>query len=371
MLRKHEAAVVEFRWIIQFCDRDRSVLKSEYEVEPDAIYNEAGEGLSESLCCLGRFAETHDAAQRALAGPGLAESIQQALTRRMERCRQLSPSKRGFPRCWPAKSRPATSRLSLRLPNGSSRISIVLMRQSNFIRPFSPNSRRWPTIWIRKIAFWPLVPRGRLVADWRRHRRFDEAVKAGLASGRLAWLAAERDACEKLFLSGADAVRLRAVKAMAACQGSRNLDCVRDQAALAKLPAAESTFGKSCGWSRRDRQARPAVALNKLAPAARKQWVKAVEYYTDYIHESRTNNGEIWFECAAVQLLASSRAAYRQTCRQMLDGLPGLPKMRSYLVARACTLSPGSTADPGLPVSSAAELTQFAASYWSLTEQAH
>ena len=210
-----------------------------------------------------------DAAQRALAGPGLAESIQQALTRRMERCRQLIPFEARLSAVLAGKEPPGDFATQLALaewllqdqhrPYAAVQLYQAVFSKQPSLADDLDSQNRFLAACAAGQAGCGL---GADTAD------LDEAVKAGLRKQALAWLAAERDACEKLFLSGADAVRLRAVKAMAACQGSRNLDCVRDQAALAKLPAAESSAGKSCGMeSPRSPSATRWSRLIKLTPA--------------------------------------------------------------------------------------------------------
>jgi hypothetical protein len=83
-----------------------------------------------------------------------------------------------------------------------------------------------------------------------------------------------------------------------------------------------------------------------------------------------TDNREVWFEYAAVQLLANDRAGYRQTCGHMVARSHPAEPLRPYLVARACTLAPGWTIDlmkPLLP--SLKELEGGEAEFWALTER--
>src|SRR5262249_29953047 len=106
------------------------------------------------------------------------------------------------------------------------------------------------------------------------------------------------------------------------------------------------------------------------AHADRGQWAKAAALYARLFETvPQQVNGDIWFERAAVQLLAADRDGYRQSCERMLKlGRQG--QLRAYLVARACTLAPDSVADTAGPARlSAAELSAFRLQFWALTEQ--
>ena len=82
------------------------------------------------------------------------------------------------------------------------------------------------------------------------------------------------------------------------------------------------------------------------------------------------DDGEFWFEYAAVLLLSGDRPGYARACAHMAErcGQPRGP--RAYHVARACTLAPDAVADASLPARLAeAELKTYAGQFWSLTEQ--
>ncbi len=83
------------------------------------------------------------------------------------------------------------------------------------------------------------------------------------------------------------------------------------------------------------------------------------------------DDGEVWFEYAAVQLLSGDRNGYRQTCAEMLKRCQlQLPEMRPYHVARSCTLAPEAVPDLArVKQLSDGELMNKAAAFWSLTEQ--
>src|SRR5262249_14899486 len=66
----------------------------------------------------------------------------------------------------------------------------------------------------------------------------------------------------------------------------------------------------------------PDAILAARAHADKKEWVKAAERYGELLKTQAQIAGidiaEIWFEYAAVQLLAEDRAGYRETCKLML-----------------------------------------------------
>src|SRR4029077_9851751 len=70
--------------------------------------------------------------------------------------------------------------------------------------------------------------------------------------------------------------------------------------------------------------------------------------YAEGFELEPTDDGELWFEYAATQLLARDRSGYLRTSAHMLARCQAT-KMRPYLVARACTLAPDSVDDWELP----------------------
>ena len=104
------------------------------------------------------------------------------------------------------------------------------------------------------------------------------------------------------------------------------------------------------------------------AHAARGEWVRAAARYARLLRSKPTDDGEVWFEYAAVQLLAGDPDGYRRTCAHMIARRPQTPGMRAYHVARACTLAAGDPTRVGQL--SANELRQNGTEFWSLTEQA-
>jgi serine/threonine-protein kinase len=91
--------------------------------------------------------------------------------------------------------------------------------------------------------------------------------------------------------------------------------------------------------------------------------------YSRLIQEKQSTDSEIWFEWAAVQLLAGDINGYRQACQHMIDAADR-GRMRNYLAARVATLAP-MPPDSIAKVTriSGAELQSFKDDFWSLTEQ--
>src|SRR5262249_19787320 len=132
-----------------------------------------------------------------------------------------------------------------------------------------------------------------------------------------------------------------AAEALRSWQRNADLACVRDEKALARLPADErkawqALWAKIGALAARD----PAAKLDQArAHVAWREWKQAAQCYAEGMELEPTDKGEIWFEYAASQLLAGDRPGYRRTCAHMLDLCQKKPEMRPYLVARACTLA--------------------------------
>jgi tetratricopeptide (TPR) repeat protein len=147
------------------------------------------------------------------------------------------------------------------------------------------------------------------------------------------------------------------------------LASVRDPAELAKLPVAEREQWQHL-WADVAVQAAADPLGQGRARAARRDWAQAADGYARALKNRPTDDGQIWFEYAAVSLLAGDRAGYARACTHMIEasGKDGGP--RAYHMARACTLIPDAVADATLPGRMAAsELRGAAKEFWSLTER--
>ncbi len=98
-------------------------------------------------------------------------------------------------------------------------------------------------------------------------------------------------------------------------------------------------------------------------------WAGAAAAYAAALERVPTNDAARWFEYACVLVLADDQDGYRKACADMLQR-SGKPGMRSYSVARACTLAPHAVKDLARAAKVAEkELTDNGTVYWALTEQ--
>jgi serine/threonine-protein kinase len=144
---------------------------------------------------------------------------------------------------------------------------------------------------------------------------------------------------------------------------------VRDRAALTKLADAERKQ-----WQHLWADVAATIAADPmeqgLAHAKRREWDRAVGCYASVLKNGATDDGHLWFEYAAVLLLAGDRRGYADACAHMVGRYGKGLNLRAYHVARACTLAEGAVADTSLPERLAeSELKASARQFWSLTEQ--
>jgi serine/threonine-protein kinase len=197
--------------------------------------------------------------------------------------------------------------------------------------------------------------------------------RAALRKQALEWLTADYNAWaerHRLRKSGQRTVVAIAVRSW---QQNKDLSGVRDEPALARLSADERRAWQAL-WARVASLAAsdPVAKLDQArSHVDRREWEKAVQCYAEGMELEPTDKSEVWFEYAAAQLLAGDRPGYRRTCAHMLARCQPTGPMRPYIVARACTLAPDSTADFSQPLQlSAKELEGNEAQFWALTEEA-
>ncbi len=197
-----------------------------------------------------------------------------------------------------------------------------------------------------------------------RQPRVDEAERAGLRRRALDWLRANIELTTELLKRG------KVVDwSLAAWQTDPALAGVRGRDALAKLPDAEREQ-----WQRLWGDVAAQVAADPLgqgrAHAAGREWARAADGYARALKHGPTDDGQFWFEYAALLLLSGDRPGYVKACAHLLDRCGKDKGSRSYHMARACTLAPHAVADMSLPGRLAQkELQESARAFWSLTEQ--
>jgi serine/threonine-protein kinase len=104
--------------------------------------------------------------------------------------------------------------------------------------------------------------------------------------------------------------------------------------------------------------------------AERRDWARAADGYARALKHRPTDDGHFWFEYAALLVLSGDRSGYEKACAHMIEKCGKAVWLRSYHVARACTLTPDAGAEPALPGRLAEkELRTAAKQFWSLTEQ--
>ncbi len=199
--------------------------------------------------------------------------------------------------------------------------------------------------------------------DDARQPRVAEAERAGLRRRALDWLLANIELTTELLKRG------KAVDwSLAAWQTEPTLAGVRDWDALAKLPDAERDQ-----WQRLWADVAAQVAADPLgqgrAQAARREWARAADGYARALKHGPTDDGNFWFEYAAVLLLSGDRPGYEKACAHLVDRCGKDKGLRPYHVARACTLAPHAIADMSLPGRLAEKELQASREFWSLTEQ--
>jgi serine/threonine-protein kinase len=203
--------------------------------------------------------------------------------------------------------------------------------------------------------------------------KLGEEGRAALRQQALDWLTADYNAWAERHRLGKPGQRTVAATAVRSWQRNEDLAGVRDEQALAMLAADERRSWQALWAKIAALAARDPVAKVEQARAhvARREWKTAAVCYAEGMELEPTDDGAIWFEYAAAQLLAGDRPGYRRACARMLARCQTAQQMPPYLAARACTLAPNSSDDPSLPSRLFTKVfgSNESAS-WALTEQA-
>jgi len=103
------------------------------------------------------------------------------------------------------------------------------------------------------------------------------------------------------------------------------------------------------------------------AAANARDWTSAAILFPKAIHERYADDSEVWFEQAAIDLLAGDVARYQAACTTLLEASEHAA-MRPFLAMRACTLgaAPESLRRRAAQLAKA-ELEQSATAAWALT----
>ena len=201
--------------------------------------------------------------------------------------------------------------------------------------------------------------------------KLDGAVKAELRRQALGWLKADRDAHGRVLKSGTIFEQYRAARALAAWRQNKELACLRDRDQLARLPATEAKTWQGL-WSEIDVLVADDpmdTLLQSQGYAWGKQWTKAADAYARLMPRVPLYDTEVWYEYAAVQLLAGDARGY---CGHVGGCLRRRRASQAAAVsrARACTLAADSADDVALAMKLCdEELTHSRSRFWSLTQR--
>jgi serine/threonine-protein kinase len=334
---------------------------------------ESWDGLAAALLDQGHFAEARAAAARPLDLPA-AEAARRARRRQLDLCDALLPVEAHIPAALAGEWRPE---------NASTRLALAEWCLTH--RRLTATAAG---LYEASLAAEPSLADD-LEAGHRSHAaraaalaacgvgedatKLDDRRRETLRRQALGWLTAEYNAWAERHRLGKPGDRTAAATAVRSWQREDDLAGVRDKPALARLPRDERPAWQALWADVAALAARDPAALfdGARVHVGRREWKEAVAAYAEGFELGPTDDSELWFEYAAVQLLADDRAGYRRACAHMLARCQPAGPMRPYLVARACTLARDSTDNPALPGRLAQdELMRSPTAFWSLTEQA-
>jgi serine/threonine-protein kinase len=333
---------------------------------------EAWDGLAAALLDRARFAEARAATVRLIELPA-TEANRRAQRRQLDLCDALLPFEAGLPAILAGKGPPqsASARRALaewclkyrRLTATAASLYEASLAADPSLADDLEAGHRFHAACAAALAACGVGEDASTPDDRRR---------AALRRQALGWLTAEYNAWAERHRLGKPGDRTAAATAVRSWQHAEDLAWVRDGPGLARLPGDERQAWQALWADVAALAARDPVALFDRARAevGRREWKTAVACYAEGLGLEPADDGDLWFEYAAVQLLSGDREGYRRACAHMLARCQPNGPMRPYVVARACTLAPDSADDPELPGRlSLNELTRSPTAFWSLTEQ--
>jgi serine/threonine-protein kinase len=358
-LRRYPEAAAAFARVIRAFDEPDNGADEDRD---HSLYVRVCVGMVEAQLGQGRFADTQDAARRALDLVPLDEAQRQTVEQSLALARQLAPLE---------------NQLAARHQGAAATADVATKRAlASWLYTYQR-----ATVAAAQL-YEDLLARNAALDATERAQAGLAAALAGFGIGldAPALTIDEKTAWRKKALARLQAERprpdpgkhpLAAILFARAWQQNDDVVAVFADTALAALPDAERAE-----WRRMSAEINALAALDPLATresgraaADRRQWGEAAAQYARLFNAVPNHLGEIWFERAAVQLLAGDRDGYRQTCERLLP-LAGKDGVRAYHVARACTLTADAVADAKAPARvSAQELSVYRADFWALTEQ--
>jgi tetratricopeptide (TPR) repeat protein len=342
---------------------DEAIAEYRCTVQLDPSGGPGHERLADALLRSGRFAEARAAVRRALDLLPAKDPFRPGLWDKLNLCERLLALDGRLPALLQGKEQPAVD------------------EQLDLARLCRGYGRPHAAVGLYTAAF---AARPSLADDLGSNNRYNAACAAALAAAdqgskkvplggperaglrrqALAWLRADLALWTRLINEGKGVVW-----SLAEWQADPDLVSVRDPAELAKLPEAESE-----PWQRLWADVAALRAADPLeqgrAYAAHQDWARAADCYARVIKGGPTDDGDFWFEYAALLLLSGDRPGYARACAHMVERCGKATDLRAYHVGRACTLAPEAVPDAPLPGRLAApELQSNAKEFWSLTEQ--
>jgi serine/threonine-protein kinase len=342
---------------------DEAIAEYRRAVELDPGWGQGQEGLTNVLLQSGRLAEGHTAIRRGLEVLPIEEPRRQVLREKLQLWERMVTLDARLPAILERKERPAAAELlemaRLCRDCGRPHAAADLAALAFAARPALADDLEAADRYYAACAAARAA-----VGEGADGDKLGESEHAALRRQALDWLRADLTLRIKLFQTGKSAKW-----AMSFWEKDSALRGVRDLAALAKLPADERANWQHL-WAE-------VAALRTADPvgqgaayAAGTHWAKAAESYARSLALNATDDGQFWFEYAAVLLLSGDRPGYARACAHMIEACGKAGGPRAYHVARACTLAPGAVPDPSVPARLVeAELKAAAGQFWSLTEQ--
>jgi serine/threonine-protein kinase len=344
---RHDEAVAEYRRASQL----------------DPERGPGHEGLANALLHIGRFAEARVAIMNGLGELPAKEPRRPALEELLKLCDRLLAVEARLPALVRGEEHSAAAELlelarlcrDFGRPHAAARLYVLAFAA----RPALADD---PGAFYRYAA--ACAAAGAAAGEGYDGARLSGPERAGLRRQALDWLRADMALRTRQFQTG------KSIDwAVAFWQPDPDLGSVRDPAALAKLPAEERASWQRLWADVAALRAADPVAQGRMH-AARREWAAATTDYVRALKRGPTDDGEMWFEYAALLLLSGDRPGYVRACAHMIEacGKPGGP--RPYHVARACTLAPDAVREASLPGRLAEkELQSAAGASWSLTEK--
>ncbi|MFT3882419.1 MAG: protein kinase [Gemmatales bacterium] len=368
--RKYQECIEQCHWLIQRLDPVNTFASLDLTEELSTIYVLSWIKESESLLALGRFDEAISSIKKTLQLPNVHPVHRDMLKRKLLLCIQWKGMEDKFPAYLTGTEQPKDE--------GS------ILAVAEWFYKYQQQADA--AVRLYRAAFAKYPPKTPDPVNPYHYDAACAAVLASLAKGAdltsddkaklrlqaLVWFKEELHGMSRLHKTGKSDEQSNIAKLVKQWQENKELAGIRDQSALNQLPQNERQQWQQF-WAEVTKLSRedPFISLAEARKHVdHKEWAKAAAIYTEILKASPTLDGEIWFECAAVQCLSGDLKGYRRTSEAMWKGSPGASKIRPYLQERACTLSSDNLSNLKQVVElNNVDLRKQSSAFWSLTEQ--